>query len=50
MKEKILDAEECVLCGAYTEVDTNLAVESRPNYIVGCGQLCEDCYKELSKK
>lgn len=39
--------EKCVYCGAQTTVDVSAPIESRPNFISGCGQLCPECYAKL---
>lgn len=38
--------EKCVICGAVTFVPTSLPIHHRINYVVGCGQLCEECGKQ----
>lgn len=35
--------EYCVLCGKLTEYFFDTPVESRKHYIIGVGQLCENC-------
>lgn len=39
--------ENCVLCGKQTNVPVGLHINSRRNYVVGAGQLCEECSEEL---
>lgn len=39
--------EKCVNCGKQTTVPADAPIESRPNFISGCGQLCPDCYARL---
>ena len=41
------DMEICVHCGTVTSVPVSMPIESRPNYISGCGQLCPECYAKL---
>ena len=36
--------EKCVLCGKDTHVFVNQYIGSRNHYIVGAGQLCNDCF------
>lgn len=39
--------DKCVMCGRYTSYNVDTPVEIRENYVVGIGQLCEDCYTSL---
>lgn len=39
--------EPCVLCGVLTDIPVSLPIERRENYIVGCGQLCDDCAEKI---
>ena len=43
-------AEHCVLCGIETEYSKETPIEKRQGYVVGAGQLCYDCYKNLYPK
>lgn len=38
--------ELCVLCGCKTEFMKDTPIQNRRYYIIGCGQLCQDCYEE----
>ena len=50
-KERIIGKKEnkceeyecCVICGAVTSIPVSLPINIRVNYVVGCGQLCEEC-------
>ena len=37
--------ERCVLCGAITPYHRETPIGERLYYVEGCGQLCENCYK-----
>jgi hypothetical protein len=39
--------EYCVLCGKKTDIKVSEKVENRYHYVVGVGQLCEECHKKL---
>lgn len=39
--------DECVLCGRLTSEKKETPVEMRSDYLIGAGQLCRDCYREL---
>lgn len=39
--------ETCVICGKDTDVPIDLDISQRKAYIVGAGQLCDDCYRKL---
>ncbi len=41
------ELETCVLCGEVLSIDKNLPIDCRENFIIGCGQLCEDCAHKL---
>ncbi len=41
--------EICIMCGETINVLTDMPIECRPNYIHGCGQLCERCAGVLSR-
>ena len=38
--------ERCVICGELTEVLRETPINERDFYVVGCGQLCFDCYRK----
>lgn len=40
--------EICILCHKKTDVLTDTPIASRAHYIRGCGQLCRNCYLEIS--
>ncbi len=42
--------EKCVDCGLDTGYSINDHVDSRKNYVEGCGQLCSKCFIEVYKK
>lgn len=39
--------EKCILCQRETGVSVDLPVDSRENYALGLGQLCEKCYADM---
>lgn len=39
--------EKCVLCGKDTHVFVDQYIGSRNHYIVGAGQLCDDCFEKI---
>ena len=39
--------DECVLCGRLTSEKKETPIEMRSDYLIGAGQLCRDCYREL---
>ena len=39
--------DTCVLCGAETIYDVSTPITERSFYILGCGQLCQNCYKKI---
>lgn len=41
--------EKCVGCGTVTSERFNTRVEARANYIIGVGQLCDKCFKEIQE-
>lgn len=47
--EKSYSTEKCVCCGLDTGVPFGMNIGERKHYIVGCGQLCNKCYKTLYK-
>lgn len=44
------EKEKCVICGLETEYLWTDPITTRKNYIEGCGQVCEHCYKQLQKE
>ena len=46
-REKIEEKEKCVICGKETEYLKSTPIQQRECYVVGCGQLCEDCCKKI---
>lgn len=46
-KEKF---ERCVMCGALTCIPVSMPIDWRENYIIGCGQICNECAKKLQGK
>ncbi len=42
-----MKTDKCVLCGRDTGIETETPVSHRKNYIIGGGQLCENCYSDL---
>lgn len=47
-EEKRTDLERCVCCGKYTDVSLSMPVSERKFYVLGVGQLCEQCYFEIT--
>ena len=43
----IKKTEKCILCGKDTGIPFSAPIDSRECYIVGCGQLCKDCFDSL---
>lgn len=41
--------EYCVLCHKPLDIPWSTPIELREHFICGCGQLCEDCYKEIAQ-
>lgn len=39
--------EHCILCHKGTGVDFSTDISEREYYVIGCGQLCADCYKSI---
>lgn len=39
--------EKCVLCGCSIDLEPDTPIEFRTGYIVGCGQLCMQCFSDL---
>ena len=39
--------ERCVSCFADTGIPKDMPIEKRKHYVVGCGQLCPDCYAKI---
>ena len=46
-EEKRTDLERCVCCGKYTDISLSMPVSDRKFYVLGVGQLCEQCYFTL---
>ncbi len=44
---KIAENDKCVLCGKDSGMPENMPINERKNYVKGCGQLCEDCFRRL---
>lgn len=42
--------EVCVLCKHLTNVKITENIKKRKYYVVGCGQLCKECYLKLYGK
>ncbi|MBR5315006.1 MAG: hypothetical protein IKU45_06315 [Clostridia bacterium] len=38
--------ERCIVCGKLTSIPTSMPIEYRENYVVGCGQICDECAKK----
>ena len=49
-KEKLINSEKevCVLCGKITDIHISMPIEERKYYVLGVGQLCRECHKELT--
>ncbi len=52
IKEKIAiqtmnEPDRCVLCGDETGYTYDVPVDMRRFYVSGCGQLCENCYRQI---
>ncbi len=41
------EKELCIKCNKETEVNINQHINTRLNYVVGAGQLCKACFKEV---
>lgn len=39
--------ERCVSCFADTGIPKDMPVEKRKHYVIGCGQLCPECYAKI---
>ena len=39
--------ERCVSCFADTGIPKDMPVEKRKHYVMGCGQLCPNCYAKI---
>ena len=39
--------ERCVSCLADTGIPKDMPVEKRKHYVMGCGQLCPNCYAKI---
>ena len=46
-KEESTEQDLCVVCWRETEFKKNVPINQRVHYIVGVGQLCCKCWKEL---
>ena len=44
---KIAANDKCVLCGKDSGMPENMPINERKNYVKGCGQLCESCFRRL---
>ncbi len=44
---KIAENDKCVLCGKDSGMPENMPINERKNYVKGCGQLCESCFRRL---
>lgn len=44
---KIAENDKCVLCGRDSGMPENMPINERKNYVKGCGQLCESCFRRL---
>ena len=40
--------EDCVCCGKRTDVPIAMSISDRACYVSGVGQLCEQCYFEIT--
>ena len=50
-KEKNAAKEEyCILCHKGTGIDFYTDIKKRKYFVIGCGQLCADCYNELYRR
>lgn len=45
--EKENTTERCVCCLADTGIPVTTPVKKRKHYVIGCGQLCPDCYAKI---
>lgn len=55
IKEKIAiqtmnEPERCVLCGCETSYTYDIPVDMRRFYVSGCGQLCENCNRQIKNE
>jgi hypothetical protein len=39
----------CVICNIETQYNKDFNINTRDYYIEGCGQLCQECYKNIYK-
>lgn len=44
------EQENCILCNKPTNYLKTTDISKRNFYVTGCGQLCENCYKQTFKK
>ena len=49
VKTVVSDYERCVLCGNLTNVKKNTPLEYRPHYVIGAGEICEECAEQLKE-
>ena len=45
-----LKYETCVLCGKPIGILRSVPVQSRADYVEGCGQLCPECAQKVYEK
>lgn len=38
--------ERCVLCHKKTDIPSDMPIDRRQGYIIGCGQLCKECFEK----
>lgn len=38
--------ERCVLCHRETDIPSDTPIDKRQGYIIGCGQLCKECFEK----
>lgn len=46
-EQNMSETERCVCCGCDTGILKTEPIDLRRYYVLGCGQLCVKCYKEL---
>lgn len=42
--------ESCVMCSKVTNIPISQPIENRVNYVMGVGQLCDECIKKLENE
>ena len=42
------DRDRCVICHRETPYPASTHIDFRDYYVEGCGQLCEECFNEMS--